>query len=567
MSETQAPQFDAWLDDYFATYYRLLPVNATFIGVHSQDARLPDWSAAGLDAAIDAVSALRTRLHALPDEPLTQHQALDRKLAAGALAIHEWELRSDHFQRGNPALYTGEAIFALMSLFLRPYAPIAERVDAAIERMNGIETFLAGARETIATAPPAWTDRALRECEGALLFCREGVDALMEDEGIDNPSLRAAADRAADAFAGFARYLEDELRNHPRANVACGAQAFELLMRQGHFLSESVDEMLAHAEAVHAESRAALAAGAAAFGTDSWQEALAGLADLHPSADDYYAAYQQVWDACRDAALEHDLISWPEDYPIRYVPRPRWSRAAAPYLYFLFYRAPAAFDPIPDVVPVVDYLVTPLEGTLNEAQQEEILRATNDSVIKLNHVVHHGSIGHHVQNARARHARSRIGQMAAVDGASRIALFCGGTMAEGWSCYVTDLMAEVGFLTPLEEYSQLYGRMRMAARTIVDIRLHRGDFTLEQAAAFYHEQVGMSEGASMGEAVKNSMFPGGAVMYLSGTDAIFQLRREVAAAQGGAFSLRAFHDELISHGSVPISLVAEMMREEQGITE
>ena len=111
-------------------------------------------------------------------------------------------------------------------------------------------------------------------------------------------------------------------------------------------------------------------------------------------------------------------------------------------------------------------------------EQSRRLRATNESVIKLNHVIHHGSIGHHVQNWHAFRAASRIGQMAAVDCASRIAMFCGGTMAEGWSSYVVDLMGEVGFLTPLEVYSQHYARMRAAARAIVDVNLHHGRISL-----------------------------------------------------------------------------------------
>jgi hypothetical protein len=43
--ETAAPAFAAWLDDLFAAYYRRRPVNATFIGVHDYDDRLPDLSA------------------------------------------------------------------------------------------------------------------------------------------------------------------------------------------------------------------------------------------------------------------------------------------------------------------------------------------------------------------------------------------------------------------------------------------------------------------------------------------------------------------------------------------
>jgi uncharacterized protein (DUF885 family) len=194
-------------------------------------------------------------------------------------------------------------------------------------------------------------------------------------------------------------------------------------------------------------------------------------------------------------------------------------------------------------------------------EQEKLLRANNDSVIKLNHVVHHGSIGHHVQNWHAYRAPSRIGQMAAVDCASRIAMFCGGTMAEGWACYVTSLMGEAGFLTPLELYAEHQSRRRMSARAIVDVELHAGRLSLEQAAAVYEQRAGMSRDAAYGEAVKNSIFPGGAMMYLIGTDLIHKLRSDLAARQGASFDLKEFHDSFLSYGSVPVAVIDAQLRE------
>ena len=255
------------------------------------------------------------------------------------------------------------------------------------------------------------------------------------------------------------------------------------------------------------------------------------------------------------SAEQHALLTWP-DYPIRYVPQPEWARAAAPHLYFLFYHAPAPFDRLPDH----EYLVTPIEPDMPPDEIERRLRATNDSAIKLNHVVHHGAIGHHVQNWHAARAESRIGQIAAVDCAARIAMFCGGTMAEGWACYTTELMDQFGFLTPLEHFSELHTRMRMAARALVDVRLHTGTITLDQAVAFYRDRAGMAPAAAQAEAVKNSMYPGTAMMYLLGTDGIHGLRRELADRPG--FELRAFHDRLLSFGSIPVPLIAAEMRKQ-----
>jgi uncharacterized protein (DUF885 family) len=550
---TQAPTFTVWLDDFFASYYRHRPVNATFIGVHEYDQRLPDYSESGLGDALADAEALLARLRELPAERLSAAEATDRGLAEGFLEIQRWELASAHFQRGNPTLFTSEAAFGVISLLRRPFAPVAQRLEAAIARMEAIPPLLAQGRELIRAAPAAWIERAADECAGLRKLFGEGIDLLIAEHAALAEPVRRAADRATIATAVFQQFLETELRGRANQRYACGAEAFDLLLRRGHFLAVDAVEVERYAEEQFVETEAYLSEHARDVGADTWQAALAHLADLHPSAGRYYARYGELWDDCRAAAEEQALLTWP-DYPIRYAPRPAWARAAAPHLYFLFYHSPAPYDGLPEV----EYLVTPIEPEMAADERDRLLRANNDSVIKLNHVVHHGAIGHHVQNWHAFRAESRIGQVAAVDCASRIAMFCGGTMAEGWACYATDLMAEIGFLTPLERFAERHTRLRMAARALADVRLHHGIWSLDQTAEFYQRRVGMAPAAARGEAVKNSMFPGTALMYLMGTDAIHQLRRELATRPG--FQPRAFHDQLLSYGSIPVALAAESMR-------
>src|SRR5512140_1303936 len=172
----------------------------------------------------------------------------------------------------------------------------------------------------------------------------------------------------------------------------------------------------------------------------SWSDVQRRLADEHPRPDQYLDAFARTWNACRAAVAAHDAVTWP-DWPLRYTTIPEFRRDAAPYLYYLYYRAPAPFDSH----ETYDYVVP----ALPELNAEAHLRTWNNAVIKLNHVVHHGAVGHHVQNWHAYHrATSRIGKIAAVDCANRIGMFCGGTMAEGWACYATQLMDELGFLSP-----------------------------------------------------------------------------------------------------------------------
>jgi hypothetical protein len=542
------------IDAFLNWYYRAHPVSATFIGVHDYDDRLPDYSESGLAALHADIASLRRRLRAEDNPTEPSIASLDLRLALGALDLAEWELSSTHGPRGNPCLVTGEAIFGTLSLFLRPFAPPDTRVAAATRRMRAVGPFLAAARATMGRAPRAWIERAIRECATAVDFFGRDIEVLIRDEGIADPAFRQAAQAAADAFAEHREFLSASALTRATDAYACGPDALNLFASRGHFLPWEPREILAMAEDRLAAAEAKIGDAARAAGAPSWQDALARLADLHPTVDRYYARYTEVWEAARAAAVDRDLVAWP-DYPIRYVPQPAWARRAAPSLYFLFYRAPAAFDR----VPVVDYLVTPVEASMPPEEQTRKLRATNDSVIKLNHVVHHGGLGHHVQNWYAYHvAESRIGRIAAVDCANRIALFCGGTMAEGWSCYTVDVMDEVGFLTPLERVAQAHTRLRIAARAVADIRLHSGAWSLEQAVACYRDRAGMSPDAARAEAVKNTLFPGTALMYMTGTDQIHSLRTEMVTR--GGMSLRAFHERFLSFGSVPVALIARAMR-------
>lgn len=551
MARSQSSEATRWLDRFFDHHYRAQPVTATFVGEHRFDASLPDCSEAGVEAARARIATLLTESSSLSLDASSEDQRHDVRLAQGALRIQRWELSERHFHRGNPSFYTGEAVFGLISLFLTDYAPLAERVDAATARLSAVPGFLAQARKNLGAAPWAWTERAIRECRGAIALLSEGVPLI---DGGGSQGFEAAASRAREAFAEVQSFLETDLKDRASDTIAAGDEALALHLSEGHFLNEDAAEIERYARAELAEASANLVEGAAAFGATSPTEALAQLKAHRPSSDEYHARYQAFWDASRRVAEEKALLTWP-DFPIRYVERPAWVRAAAPHLYFLFYRSPAAMHR-----PAVhDYLISPLDRTQSAEDVQRFLEAHNDSVIKLNHVVHHGGIGHHVQNHHAFRSASRIGRMAAVDAASRIALLCGGTMAEGWACYATDLMNEAGFLTPLESYAERHGRARMCARAIVDVRIHQGRWTLEHAARFYEEHALMPPAAAHAEAVKNSMFPGAAVMYLMGRDAIHRLRSEMQAIEGRRFSLRNFHDTFLSYGSIPVSLIAADM--------
>jgi hypothetical protein len=555
---SSAPAFDRWLDGFLAWYYRTHPVDATFIGVHEYDYWfLPDCSAQGLDDLDIDMQLLREELSRLPVEALSEAQTHDRRLADGFLDIQIWEISSKHFQRGNPSYYTGEAIFSIMALFHRDSEPVEERAKSAIAGMRAIPGFLAQGRANIQSAPALWTERAIRESRSGIAYFERGIAILARERGIESEAFTSASDVAAEAFRVHLDWLESELAIRTNDDYAAGREALDRYLVKGHMLKPEQDSRWVESYARRALETAQQELEDRARQLDptrNWREQLGDLASLHPTVDDYYERYTAVWNEAKAAAIEADLVTWP-DFPIDFIPFPESDREAAGGLYYLFYRCPAPFGK-PETHK---YRVTPIDASMPVEEQERLLSATNDSVIKLNHVVHHGGLGHHVQNWNAFRAKSRIGKIAGVDGSSRIAFFCAGTLVEGWACYATDLAEEFGFLTPLESLSEQQSRVRMAARALADVGIHTGAMTLHEAAAFYEREAGMSPSAAIGEAVKNSMFPGAALIYLIGTQAIHDLRDEMQWREGDAFSLKRFHDRFLTFGAIPVSLIAESM--------
>ena len=549
------PDFDCWLDSFFDSYYRHRPVNATFIGIHDHDSRLPDYSEAGIADNLADMQSLLRRAKNLAHEPLSPAQRTDKQLCEGFLQIQTWEYEGNHGARGNPGLYIGEAIFGVLAAFLSDYAPLADRVAVATERLHAIPALLQQGQDNIKAAPTMWLKHAMTECRGALAFLENG--ALLAAQPNVSGAYENGVDKATKAFTKFGSFLEQLPETLATENLACGEEALSLHLRDAHCLAEDADELVRYAESQLHSASEYLDDHCADFDAASRGEVMAELREIHPACDKYYERYQDIWNDVRRIAEEEELVTWP-DFPIRYVPQPDWARAAAQDLYFLFYRSPAAFGR----PPVHDYLVTPIDEDMPGEMQQHLLQANNDSAIKLNHVVHHGGIGHHIQNWHAFRSPSRVGQIAAVDCASRIAMNCGGTMAEGWACYATDLMAEMGALSAREVYAEQQTRTRMCSRAIVDIRLHQGRFSYEQAVDFYVQNAEMNEGGATYEATRNSMYPGSSVIYLVGCDSIHDLRSKIRSLQGDRFKLRDFHDQFLSYGSIPVALIAEAMLDE-----
>jgi len=510
----------ALVDRFLAHHVGLFPVDATFMGLTGGNDGLPPADDEVPAREHDALSAMLRALDTIPPVDTCAERFDARMLRAALLHAQAALTHNPRFRQ--PSWYSGEIAFGLISLLL-PTAPV-ERGDALAARLAAIPRFLMEGADHLRAQPtaPDWCERARREVAAILRLLDQGLPL----HPLWTDALVPARDGAVAALTAFAT----ELAVLPPGNPACGRDYLAFLMREIHGLSWSPEEAVALA-------RDAFLRLGAQLDTPARRTQLASLAAETRAAEALPTAYRS-WHA-RALEAGAGLVTPALDYGLDFAPQPDWARSAASDLYFLSYRSPPAQAPGAGSV----YWTAPsLQSVV---------------AIKQTHAVHHGSIGHHTQNTRARGAQSRLARIAGTDCASGIAFLSAGTMVEGWACYATELLAEIdGFYTPAEELALIQGDRRNAACVLADINLHTRVWTLEQMRAFYHDEVGFPAPRIWGETTRNSIFPATRLMYFLGTEQIKSLRQEI----GG--SALTFHDSLIGCGHVPVAWAADELRRE-----
>ena len=383
----------AIVDAFLKHYWTYHPVDATFMGNKDFDTVLPPASADTLKAEQAGIAGLLSRLGGT-EEPAMLGDRLDRRLMLAELGMQQTAAQTRP-RLHNPAWYSGEAAFAIISLLLPQSMPV--RHDALVARLKGIGAFLSDAAERLAgvAVPAGWAKRAQKESTAMAGFLRS--DIKLHEEFAEDWA--EPARQAADAFDSFATTLDDL----PDADPACGEAYLTQLMAEIHGLPMSPREAVAQAQAAYDRMGNELVEMARAIDpAKSWQDIIAELSDIGPS--DPEAAFDSYldWDV-QAIAAGHELVTAAQEYDLDY----RWMapcfRKISQPLYFLFYRSPPGLNPGAGSV----YWVTP-----PGEDEEAFLRANNTATVKTIHSVHHGGVGHHTQNTRARAAASRLARIA-----------------------------------------------------------------------------------------------------------------------------------------------------------
>ena len=132
---------------------------------------------------------------------------------------------------------------------------------------------------------------------------------------------------------------------------------------------------------------------------------------------------------------------------------------------------------------------------------------------------------------------------------------------EGWGLYSEKLGVEMGiYETPYEDFGRLTYEMWRACRLVIDTGVHHKGWTRDQALAYLRDRTALSEHEVTTEVDRYISWPGQALSYKLGEITIVRLRAEAEKALGAKFDVKAFHDAVLSEGSVPLPVLEQQVR-------
>ena len=371
----------------------------------------------------------------------TIRDLLDAELARGFLEIQLAENASAHgVARQSGAVDGRSGLLRHRADDPRLRAARRARSTPRPRACDAIPAFLAmpsERRRSATTFPRPWIDRSAARVRRRRRSARRAASTRGSRRGDIAPASTRARCRAARrtrerAFARFADWLA-RAPTRPTATLACGAAMFDVLLARGHHCTRSRADLLADArDAIRrraSATRRRWRVRSPGRGPDAQEQ----LAADHPSrrrlprrvrvARGTRVASARHVARCRDVAGLADSLR----------AHSRSGRATRRRISTI-----CTIDRRRRSTRTRRTTTSCRRCRATPRRPSSTCAPGTTASIKLNHVVHHGAIGHHVQNWHAYHrARSRVGKIAAVDCASRIGMFCGGTMAEGWACYAT----------------------------------------------------------------------------------------------------------------------------------
>jgi uncharacterized protein (DUF885 family) len=536
---TTQERFRRAADAFFDAYMEKNPTSAVSLGFHQYDGRLPDMTAAGVQARLDWLKAQLAAIEAFPEAELDEVGQLERATMLASIRgdIFDLEVLKQPFE--NPIEYVED--LELTQYIARDYAPLADRARGVMGICSAAPAHLAAAQANLVEVMPrTFIENALLQVDGMIEFAGKDVAAVMAELADADlaAEVKSSLLQCGSALAGYRDFLKKRLA---RANdaFAIGEADFLRMLADKELVTIDLARLEQIAESDLERNLGAIELAARKLHPSRpIRQILARAATDRPPAGKLLAEANAQAGAMRQMLIDKDVVSIPgEDVAEVRVSPPfmRWN--------FAFLSSPGKFEqkPLPSF-----YYISPPDPRWPRQEQRDYIPPRP---VLLFTTVHEVWPGHFLEYLHTRRNPSRI-----------LRSLCSYAFEEGWAHYSEQMMLETGAGgdDPRAVIGQLLEALLRNARFVSAIGLHTRGMTVAQSVALF-EKKGLQDKATARQQAVRGTFDPGYVNYTLGKLMILKLREDWKAKVGAAYSLRSFHDQFLSHGCAPIPAIRRAM--------
>jgi uncharacterized protein (DUF885 family) len=556
--------FQNLADEYISDLTNFSPVFATMVGDHGADGELDNVDDDARNETLFLYREYKTALAALDRNELSRANQVDYELLLHEIESSIWSVETLQEWAWNPLYYvdrSGGAIYALMA---RDFAPIEQRLLAATSRLEQLPRFLDQARGSIEPdrVPKIHAETAIQQNPGLSSIIEAMIVPDMETLPTEQKArLNAAIETAKDALANHQTWLEEELLPRANGDFRIGAELYDVKLAFALNSPLSRKEITARAEQEYEAVRNRMYEVAKEvyakkhpFTTfpdnpdESYKQAIirAALEEAYrqlPPRDGIVEIAKQYLQEASDFVVEQNLVTMPNE-PVEIIIMPEFQRGVS-----VAYLDPPG--PLDRDQPAF-YAVAPLPEDWTDEQAESFLREYN--LLSLQDLtIHEGVPGHYLQIALSNRYPSPL----------RSVLWSG-PFVEGWAVYAEEMMIENGYMDgdPLMKLINLKWYLRAITNAIIDSAIHVDGMTREAAMKLMVEGGFQEEREAAGKWVRAQLTSAQLSTYFVGYLEHADLRREIEDLWGDEFTLRRYHDQVLSYGSPPLRFVRALMLDE-----
>jgi uncharacterized protein (DUF885 family) len=556
--------FSDLADRYLNETAERSPVAATALGDHRADDRLDDVDAAARSRTRNTFAAYRETLAAIDRDELSRANQVDAAILHNNVESTLFNLDTLEEWAWNPLYYvrlSGNSVYGLLS---RDFAPLEQRLDNVASRLEQFPRFFGQARESLQPerVPKIHAETAVQQNRGLETIIDSMVVPHMEDLPPETRErLAAAMETARAAIAEQQAWLEEELLPRANGDFRIGAELYDrkLAFALNSSLSRREIRALAEREYERVRNEMYEIAKQVYAGThpytafpDSPDEAYkqviirAALEEAYhqlPARDELVDIARRYLQQASDFVIEKNIVTMPEE-PLAIIVMPEFQRGVA----LAYLSPPGPLDKDQNAF----YAVAPLPADWTDAQVESFLREYNLYSIQ-NLTIHEAVPGHYLQLALSNRHPSAL----------RSALWSG-PFVEGWAVYAERVMIDEGYLDhdPLMRLINRKWYLRAITNAIIDSAIHVDGMTQDEAMKLMIEGGFQEEREAAGKWIRAQLTSAQLSTYFVGYQEHVALRAEVEATWGDEFTLRRYHDQVLSYGSPPVRFVRALMLNE-----